>query len=381
MERFREGLEVAGKYTFLNHASCGPLHRAVRRAAAKCLSEQRREASLADPDWQEFMPKARSSAAKIIGAQTDNVCLMPNCSLGLIRALSSINFHEGDEVLYLQHEFAALYFALQGVLKHGAVLREVRVSANLDPTDAIIAAITPRTRLVAISWVGFLTGKRVDLQRLSEERQRREFYLIVDGYQGVGVVPLQLLELSVDFFVCGGAKWLMSPLGSGFFYASDAMLEEHYPDWPGWYGMEIDQDRYCNRDVPPKRTAVRFETGTEPLPSMYGMKRAIDEFNAIGVPVIWRRIQELTALLLEGLKGLPVRVLTPEAADKRAGIVTFAVEDAQGLMDVLTDEWIVVSLRDGLIRVSPHFWNNEDDILYFVSALRNYTRKSGRSKR
>jgi len=374
MARFRKGLEVAEKYTFLNHASCGPLHSSVRRAAAKCLGEQRREASLADPGWQVFMPKARSSAARLIGAKTDNVCLMPNCTLGLIRALSSIAFREGDEVLYLQHEFATLYFVLQGVLKHGAILREVRVPSHSDPTDALIAAITPRTRVVAISWVGFLMGKRVNLQRLSEEKQRRGFYLIVDGYQGVGVMPLQLSELSVDFFVCGGAKWLMSPLGSGFFYASEEMLEGHYPDWLGWFSMEIDQDRYCNRDVPPRSTAVRFETGTEPLASMYGMKRAIDEFNAIGVPAIWRRIQELTALLLEGLKELPVRVLTPEAADKRAGIVTFAIEDAHRLMDVLSSERIVVSLRDGLIRVSPHFWNNEEDIRHFVRILRSFSR-------
>jgi len=374
MARFREGLEVAGKYTFLNHASCGPLHSAVRRAAARCLGEQRREASLADPGWQEFMPKARSSAARLIGAETDSVCLMPNCALGLIRALSSISFRKGDEVLYLQHEFATLYFALQGVLKYGAVLREVRVPARSDPTDAIIAAITPRTRLVAISWVGFLLGKRVDLRRLCEEKQRRGFYLIVDGYQGVGVVPLKLSELCVDFFVCGGAKWLMSPLGSGFFYASEEILEGHYPDWPGWFGMEIDQDRYCNRDVPARSTAVRFETGTEPLASMYGMKRAIDEFNAIGVPAIWRRIQELTALLLEGLKELPVSIQTPEAADKRAGIITFAVEDARNLMDVLNKERIVVSLRDGLIRVSPHFWNNEEDIHLFVRVLNDFAR-------
>ena len=107
---------------------------------------------------------------------------------------------------------------------------------------------------------------------------------------------------------------------------------------------------------------------------MYGMKRAIDEFNAIGVPAIWRRIQELTALLLEGLKELPLRILTPEAADKRAGIITFSIEDAHMLMDVLSSERIVVSLRDGLIRVSPHFWNNEEEILHFVRALKNYAR-------
>ena len=374
MARFREGLEVAREYTFLNHASCGPLHSSVKRAAVKCLSEQRREASLADPEWQEFMPKARRSVAKLIGASMDNICLMPNCTMGLVRALSSIDFREGDEVLYIQNEFATLYFVLQSVLKRGAVLREVLVPAGSDPTDAIIAAVTPRTRLVAISWVGFLLGKRVNLQKLLEEKHRHGFYLIVDGYQGVGVVPLQLSELSVDFFVCGGAKWLMSPLGSGFFYASEEMLEGHQPDWPGWYGMEIDQDRYCNRDVPPRDTAVRFETGTEPLPSMYGMKRAIDEFNAIGVPAIWRRIQELTALLYERLKELPLRVLTPEAANERAGIVTFAIEDAHGLMDVLNDERIVVSLRDGLVRVSPHFWNNEEDILHFVRVLKSFAR-------
>ncbi len=369
MVRFRKGLEAASKYNYLNHASCGPLHNSVRRATARFIREQSLEASLADPGWIQFMARARLSAAELIGAQMNEVCLMPNTSTGLIRALSSIPLHEGDEVVCLHDEFPALYFALQGARHKGAVLREVRSRPEDDLTEAVLSAITDRTRIVGVSWVGFLLGKRLDLWRLSEEKRRRGFYLIVDGIQGVGAVPLDVSELSLDFLSVGTQKWLLSPLGSGFLYASPEMVENHFPDWPGWYGIDVDVNEYTRRDVHARNSAVRFETGTAPLPSMYGMKRSLDEFNVIGVPAIWCRIQELTALLLDGLKELPVSILTPAAADERAGIVTFAVGKPRKLMDTLAGERIVVSLRDGLIRVSPHFWNTDEEIRHLLHVL------------
>jgi len=362
ISRFREGMEIARRFAYLNHASTGPLHRSTRRAVQRFLREQTWEASLGDPAWQQFMGEARASVGKLIGALPENVCLMPNCALGLIRALSSIDFREGDEVVYLHDEFATLYFALQGVLKRGARLVEVSAPFGADPTPNLLEAITSRTRLVAVSWVGFLTGYRVDLYRLSEAKSRRGFYLLVDGYQGIGVVPLDLAQLSVDFLVCGGAKWLLSPLGSGFMYVSTEALKEHHPDWPGWFGMEVDPTRYCRREVPPKQTAVRFESGTNPLPGMYGMKRSLDDFAAIGVGAIWARVQELTAHLLAGLDRAGVHVLTPRAPGLRAGIITFQVPQAEALLAALGEAGVIVSLRDGLVRVSPHFWNTEEEL-------------------
>lgn len=369
--RFRAGMDITCDYTYLNHASTGPLHRSVRRAVNRFLREQTHAASLGDPTWQEFMVQARASAGKLIGAPVRNVCLMHNCAVGLVRALSSIALKDGDEVVYLHDEFATLYFALLGVQKRGAKLREVKAELDDDLTEAVARALTPRTRIVAVSWVGFLTGRRLDLARLSEEKRRRGFYFIVDGYQGIGPVPLNVAELSLDFLVCGGAKWLMSPLGSGFMYASDEMVDSHEPDWPGWYGVAYDPLCYTRRDVPLKDTAVRFETGTNPLPGMYGMKRSIDQFNAVGEDARWRRVQKLTAQLLAGLKELPVQVLTPEPPELRAGIVTFRVKRPETVMARLERERIVVSLRDGLVRVSPHFWNTDSEIDHLLSALKN----------
>lgn len=368
--RFRAGMDITRDYTYLNHASTGPLHRSVRRAVNNFLREQTHAASLGDPTWQEFMVQARASVGKLIGAPVRNVCLMHNCAVGLVRALSSIALKDGDEVVYLHDEFATLYFALLGALKRGAKLREVKAELEEDLTDDVVRALTPRTRIVAVSWVGFLTGRRLDLARLSEEKRRRGFYLIVDAYQGLGPVPLNAAELSMDYLVCGGAKWLMSPLGTGFMYASDEMVDTHEPDWPGWYGMAYDPLCYTRRDVPFKDTAVRFETGTNPLPGMYGMKRSIDQFNAVGEEARWRRVRELTARLFAGLKELPVQVLTPEPPELRAGIVTFRVEEAEALMARLERARIVVSLRDGLVRVSPHFWNTTDEIDRLLAALR-----------
>lgn len=371
IERFRSQMDITREYTYLNHASCGPLTKPIRRAMNKFGESQSRLGSEATQEWLDFIPACRKSVARYLGVKMDSIALLTNTTVALIRALSSIQLKPGDEVLCLDDEFPALYYALQGCCAQGAVVKEVPIPHGQDATKLLLSAITPKTRVVGVSWVSFLQGYRVDLHALSEEKRKRGFYLVVDGIQGVGAVPMYPKELAIDFLAVGGEKWMLSPLGSAFLYVNPAIVNKHEPQFPGWYGVDVDFTKFTRRGMPFKQGAVRYDTGTSPFPSLYGMKRAVDDMNRIGQDAIWERVNALCEQIIAGLRTLRVPIITPQAAERRAGIVTFAAENPEAVMAVMKERKVVMSLRDGLLRISPHFWNTHEEVETFLRALRD----------
>lgn len=371
IERFRSQMDITRDYTYLNHASCGPLTKNIRRAMNKFGESQSRLGSEATQEWLDFLPACRKSVARYLGVKMDSIALLTNTTVALIRALSSIQLKPGDEVLCLDDEFPALYYALQGCCSQGAVVKEVPIPHGQDATQLVLSAITPKTRIVGVSWVSFLQGYRVDLNALSEEKRKRGFYLVVDGIQGVGAVPMYPKELAIDFLAVGGEKWMLSPLGSAFLYVNPSIVNKHEPQFPGWYGVDVDFTKFTRRGMPFKQGAVRYDTGTSPFPSLYGMKRAVDDMARIGQDAIWERVNAMCEQIITGLRTLRLPIITPQAAERRAGIVTFAVENPDAVMALMKERKVVMSLRDGLLRISPHFWNTHEEVDIFLRALRD----------
>ena len=370
---FRAGMPVTQEFTYLNHASVGPLHAETIAAAQAFLADQHLHGNLNQTDWFAKMDEARAVSAQLLGTSGDRIALMPNTSTGLIRALGAIPLQSRDEVVTIADAFPAIYWPAKSFADRGATLIEVEPSVSADLTQKVIDALTPRTRVVAIPWVGFLRGARIDLTALSEERRRRDFFLVVDAIQGAGAVPLNLSELAVDFLSFQGAKWLMSPLGAGVLYASES-ASELAPDFHGWFGHEIDWNAFLRRDTPLWQGARRYEVATHAMPSVYGFVASLSRFNAIGIERIWERIRMLTDRIFAGLSQLPVEVVTPHPHEQRAGIVTFTCEGARELFDQLTQQRISVSFREGFIRVSPHFYNTEAEVDMFLATVKGSLR-------
>jgi len=373
IDDFRNGMPVTQELTYLNHASCGPLHADTVAAAQDFLIDQHKHGSLNQLAWFDKLDQARAEMARLLGTSAERIAIMPNTSTGLIRALACLPIRPGDEVITLCDVFPAIYWPVRCLERHGATIIEVEPSVSVNLTQQVVDAITPRTRVVVIPWVGFLRGARVDLAALSEERSRRGFYLVVDAIQGAGAVPLRLDDLVVDFLSLQGAKWLLSPLGAGALYAREPMCE-FVPDFCGWYGHEIDWNAFLRRDTPLWPGARRFETATHAMPSVYGLIASVSRFNAIGVDRIWERIRSLTDRIFAGLSQLPLTMVTPQPAEERAGIVTFFCEGAAGLFDELTRRKVSVSFREGFLRISPHFYNTESEVDAFLGTTREFLR-------
>ena len=367
---FRKGLAILKSgTTYLNHASVGPLHDEVVSAVTNGLKTQMMQASLAQWDWFETMDRAREECAKLVGASPEDIALMPNTSAGIMRAVSSIPFEPDDEVIWLADEFPALYWPIYSLTKRGVKLVPVARTDGLGLTKSILRAVNPKTKLVAVSWVGFHSGARIDLRALSEEKKRAGFYILVDGMQGVGAVPINLSQLDIDFLAVHGAKWLMAPVGIGFLYASPR-ARKLVPDLEGWYGHEIDWDSFLRRDTALHVDARRFEVASPAFSLVYGLISACRKINTLGSDFIWKRIQMLTDLLIDGLEKLGLQIITPKPYEQRAGIVTFKCPEPKETFEALERKRIIVSYREGAIRVSPHFWNTEEEISLLLDELR-----------
>lgn len=376
VDYFRKGLEVVRhNIAYLNSASVSPLHDEVVSAINEGIETQRLKASLAQSEWFEKMDEARAEVAKFINAKPQDVSLMPNTSTGIIRALSSLRLREGDEVVYLQDEFPSLYWPLRGLGRQKVRMICVKRKAGQDLTEAVLSNIGQKTRLVALSWVGFFSGERIDLTKLSEEKKRSGFHLLVDVMQGLGCVPLDVSALDIDFLAEHSAKWLMGPVGIGFLYASES-ARKLMPDFHGWYGHEMDWDCFLRRDTSVHNDARRFETGTPPISLVYGLISAVKKLNEFGARRIWERVRKLTSSLISSLKELPVEIITPCEDEKRAGIVTFKCKNPKELFQKLEENKIIVSYREGTIRTSPHFWNIDAEVERLVSFIKEWLKRS-----
>jgi cysteine desulfurase/selenocysteine lyase len=235
----------------------------------------------------------------------------------------------------------------------------------------VAALMDKRTRLVAISFVEFATGFRNDLATLAEMCHARGVRFCVDGIQGVGALPLDVGEVPLDFLAVGGPKWLMGPIGTGFLFIRRQQIPTLDLAIAGWIGT-TDTNEHFRYDLPWRNDARRFEEGSLNRIGAAGLNAALELLLSVGIESIEQRIMTLTDRLVEGLRQRGYQVITPVAhRQERSGIVSFQHKHHQSpqLERRLAQANVVVSRRGTFIRVSPHFYNNEEDIDRLLSAL------------
>jgi cysteine desulfurase/selenocysteine lyase len=235
----------------------------------------------------------------------------------------------------------------------------------------IAALLDERTRLVALSFVEFGTGFRNDLRAIGQLCRERGVYFCVDGIQGLGALDLKVTQSSIDFLATGAAKWLMGPIGAGFLYCRRALIEKLVPIRVGWWGV-VDRDDFFRYDSPLREDARRFEEGSLNFLGIHGLGASLELLLEVGISQIEERVLSLTDYLIVGLQERGYNITTPIASpQERSGIVCFshpqhALDD---LEQRLRKAKVIISKRGQVIRVSPHFYNDETDIDQLLDAL------------
>jgi cysteine desulfurase / selenocysteine lyase len=364
---------VTQRYAYLNHASVAALPSLVVEAMDRYLHEQALRGGEALRDWDQRLEAIRQDAARLIGAHRDEIVFTHSVSHGLNLVAAGLDWQPGDNLVCAETEFPANVYPWMNLQRRGVEVRFAPARANRILLEDVVALIDDRTRLVAISFVEFGTGYRNDLAGLAEACHARGAYLCVDGIQGLGALQFDVRQIAVDFMATHAAKWLLGPVGAGFCYIRREHLASLEPVMAGWRSV-VDRDNYYCYDSPLRPSGERFEPGSLNAVGLVGMAAAIDLILSLGVDNIEGRILELTDHLIGGLQTCSCTITSPIAhRQERSGIICFRhpTVPASELCERLIAAGVIVSVRGNVIRVSPHFYNSEEDIDRLLAELEN----------
>jgi len=366
----REDFPALKKATYLNTASTGLLSEGAIAVAEGFLRE-RRYGGIKWLDWYSTMDvDLRKKVSILLGCRTDEVGFVPNTTTGINMIAHSIKWRKGGNIVTTDMEFPANLFPWQVVAHiYGLEVRYARSIGGIIPLGEFERAVDENTIAIVVSWVEFSNGFTIDLNGLSKIARRHGSYLIVDGIQGVGSIPINPRGVGVDVLVCGMQKWLLGT-GGGFIYVEKNLLSELEIHFGGWLADETPFD-FSFREFKPSLSARRFELGTPSFIDFHIANHSIGFILDIGIDKIHHRNRVLIKYLLDCLEELPrVEICTPE--DSRSSIVLIRTGRDREIVDRMREKNIIVSYRAGGIRISPHFYNTEEDIDVFISELKHH---------
>jgi cysteine desulfurase/selenocysteine lyase len=368
--QYRRLFPVAQRYVYLNHASVSPLSTPVHDGMVNMLDGVRRHADRKFEEWERTIMEARSAAARLVNAQPHQIAFLRNTSEAISVIANGIDWHAGDNVVSAAAEFPANIYPWARLKAAGVELRLQPERGALVDTDELLSLIDERTRVVAVSWVEFGTGQRLDLRRIGRFCRERNILHVVDAIQGLGALHLDVERDYVDAFAAGGHKFLLGPKGAGLLYVSDRILERVMPTVVGWTAVS-DYHDYLIHELHFREGAFRFEGGTLNEIGICGLGQAIELFLRAGPERIEQHVLGLNEYLTSAVEGRGYRVIGTGKREDRSAIVVFEGRgfSADDACQRLASLDIIVSSRLGRLRVAPHFYNSREDIDKLVSAL------------
>lgn len=367
--------EARGDAIHFDHAAVGPLPQRTRDALDAYGLKRAEPHRLGGDDFFPVLDRARDLLGELIGASAGEIALTTNTSWGVNLAAYSLPLGPGDVVLGSRGEFpanvypwmaaaAARGFTYELLPLVGAAVDEESVLRRIE-TDA-------RVKCVALSWVSFWSGYRIDLARIGAACRARGIFLAVDAIQGFGALSLDLRSTPIDILSSGAQKWLCSPWGSGFVYVRNELIERLVPPAAGWLAQASSGDfgKFLDYDPAWRTDAQKFEVGTIPYQDIVGMNATLSLFLELGAGRIESHVRSLTAALIEGAvatKG--VQLLTPRDDARRAGIVAFTMPGHEEASKRLRQAGVTHSVREGALRLAPHFHNTLAEVEKVIAAL------------
>lgn len=355
---------------YLNHAAQSPLAQLTVAAINEHLLERHNGMMMTYLMDMEIIARCRERIRMLINApDVRQIAFIGNTSEGLNRVTSGLDWQSGDEIILNSIEFPSNVYPYRKLEPRGVRCVFVDAADGTVPVERIEAAVTSRTRMVAISAVQFLSGWRSDMEAIGALCRRHDLLFVVDGIQAAGATPVDVQRWGADAFATGGLKWLMAPMGIGFLYLSDRLCSRLATPDPGWLSVEEPWDllRY---DQSLRTDAGRFEGGVTNIPGIYGLDATLGLLLETGIDRIFRQILDCNHLLREGIHdtGLERAGLTPYTSTdpaRQSGILTYdlpAAIDHEALENTLRKEGIFVSIRNNKLRFSPHGYNTPEEI-------------------
>jgi len=369
-DEFRRQFPVTRNYIYFNHAAIAPFSQSVKRQISKCLEQYCENGILCNRKFLEIVDYTRELAARFIGAKPSEIAFIKNTTQGILIAANGIRWKRGDNVLIPDKEFPANVYPWLNLTKRGVEVKFVPVKNGRFSVADIDQYIDKKTRALSLSAVSFLNGFRCDLMEIGRLCKDHGIFFIVDAIQALGAIEVNVKKSFIDLLSADAHKWLLGPQGIGILYVSEAVLESLDVSNLGWKSMN-DEGNYLKYEIRIKSNAARFEEGTLNILGIIGLKASLEMILGIGIPVIEKRILKLTRMLIKGLVDRGYIIKSPMDFSERSGILAFCHNafSTKTILDRLFQANVVCAQRDGAIRISPHFYNNKNDINGFLKAL------------
>lgn len=372
LRSFREEFPVSRTHVFLNHAGVSPTSTRVVDAVHAFMDSTARVGRPSFDDWEALADDCRERFARLIGCAPDEVAFVRNTSHGLSLPAAGLDWRPGDRVAAaVSVEYPSNAYPWMDLAERGVAELDV-IPANEDGTvtmDAAARTLRPETRVLAVSSAQYATGAVTDLGGLGELCRDRGVLLCVDGIQTVGALPLDVKEAGIHFLSADSHKWMLGMMGIGAVFVDRSVVGRIHPPLVGWRST-TDNFNFDRVHYELLADAGRFEEGSLAYPLIAGFGAALELLEEAGIDRIASHVSALVADLADRLERLGCET-APDPGERRH-ILTFRHPEVAGelLEEGLADAGVVVSLRRGRIRVSPHLYNTIEEMEIVADAVR-----------
>jgi selenocysteine lyase/cysteine desulfurase len=362
-DEIRRDFPATSRYTYLDTAATGPTPRPVREAVDTFYRQLEEGGESHWGEWMERREAIRGKVADLICAEPDEIAFVPNTSTGINLVADLIG--GAGAVLSDEIEFPAVTLPF---IHRGIPVHFLPTADGVVRLESFEKAQAPRAATIAVSHVQFSNGCRLDLPALGAIKANR--HLVVSGSQSIGAFPVDVHAWGIDALATAGHKWLCAGFGAGFVYIARALLERFPPRAIGWMSVQ-DPFAFENRRYDLVPGAVRSEMGCAPFANIFALGAAVDYLAKIGIEPIATRVLELNMYLTSRLRDAQIEVLSP-GDPYRSGETLCALLDPPRAAAFLRERNILVTPKKEGVRISTHFFNNEEDVDRCVGALLTY---------
>lgn len=368
-QKYRDQFPVTKNLIYLNHAAVTPLCLPAGKAMQDLAQDALDFGSEHYSKWMETYQGLRNSTARLINAEPSEIAIVKNTSEGIATVATGFKWRKGDIVVAFNEEFPSNYYPWKRLENQGIEVRWLSVFADLDEIDQACKG----ARMLAISYVQYLSGYRVDLNAIGEICSRHKAFFMVDAIQGMGAFPIDVRAAKIDALAADGHKWMLGPEGCGVLYVRQEVQDEIDPIEFGWTNPAKYFD-YSSRDMTLRPDAGRYECGTLNTIGCYGLRASLDLLLEVSIENTAPAIQALGDRIYDGVTSLGFETNGPRSAATGAGIVSFRKPGVESHMIVkkLKENGIVTAPRQGWVRAAPHFYIAPEEIDRMLELLRQF---------
>lgn len=365
-ESARPNFPVAERYTYLNHAAVAPLCLPAARAMERLAEDNLIHGAVHYEEWMAAYAGLRRATAALIHADPSEIAIVKNTSEGIAAVALGLDWQAGDRVIVFREEFPANLYPWQRLEARGVRLEWLSIYDSLDRIDAAARG----AKLLAISFVNYLSGHRVNIEAIGDICRRHGVFFFLDAIQGLGAFPLDVRSAGIHALAADGHKWLLGPEGCGVLYIQHTWQDRIEPVEFGWTNVAKYAD-YASRDMTLRPDAGRYECGTLNTIGCFGLRAAMEFLLEIGVERIAPAVLGLAGRLADGALSKGYELACPRTAESGSGIVSLRREgiDSRHLVRLLRDAGIIAAPRQGWARLSPHFYVSPEQIERTIAAL------------